>query len=229
MPPVPRAPLPHSVGPLPRRGDTSHSAPESARNRNYISAYTALDHLYGEYVDEPGLSGDNSVGHRSVRLPSWSREEDYDADKEGEEKEKEERKGQEEEETAKRKRKEDGSKRKQAEDTRQGFQGWDSIGSYYQQRNSFLFSSRLTFTFEDFFGHVYSDGLSTTKPISATLLQRAPLPDDSVPHSESIQKRLCRLDELDLSESCILILEKIHQEMWAELPTIRFIEWDDLP
>ncbi|EDQ98384.1 uncharacterized protein LACBIDRAFT_336006 [Laccaria bicolor S238N-H82] len=105
-------------------------------------------------------------------------------------------------------RREGGSKRKQAEDTRQGFQDWNS---------------------SDCFGHIYCDGLSTTNPISAALLQRAPLPDDSVPHSESIQERLCRLDKMDLSESRILLLEKIHQEMWAELPTIRLIKWDDLP
>jgi hypothetical protein len=98
-----------------------------------------------------------------------------------------------------------------------------------QQRNSFLSTSRLTFTFADCFGHIYCDGLSTTKPTSAALLQRAPLPDDSVPHSESIQERLRRLDEMDLSESRILLLEKIHEEMWAELPTIGIIKWDDLP
>ena len=34
---------------------------------------------------------------------------------------------------------------------------------------------------------------------------------------------------MDLSKSRILLLEKIHQEMWAELPTIEFIKWDDLP
>ena len=34
---------------------------------------------------------------------------------------------------------------------------------------------------------------------------------------------------MDLSQSRILLLEKIHQEMWAELPTIGFIKWDDLP
>ena len=65
--------------------------------------------------------------------------------------------------------------------------------------------------------------------MSAALLQRARLPDGSVPHSESIQERLCRLDEMDLSESRILLLEKIHQEMWAGLPSIDFIEWKDLP
>jgi len=129
-----------------------------------------------------------------------------------------------EEETGK--REEDGLQRKQAEDMRQGFQDCFLSGSYSQQRNSFLSSSRLTFTFADCFGHIYCDGLSTTKPISAALL---PLPDDSVSHSESIQERLRRLDEMDLSESRILLLEKIHEEMWAELPTIGFIKWDDLP
>jgi hypothetical protein len=34
---------------------------------------------------------------------------------------------------------------------------------------------------------------------------------------------------MDLSESRILLLEKIHQEMWAGLPTIGFIKWNDLP
>ena len=34
---------------------------------------------------------------------------------------------------------------------------------------------------------------------------------------------------MDLSESRILLLEKIHQEMWTKLPTIGFIKWDDLP
>ena len=34
---------------------------------------------------------------------------------------------------------------------------------------------------------------------------------------------------MDLSESRILLLEKIHQEMWAQLPTMEFIKWDDLP
>ena len=67
-----------------------------------------------------------------------------------------------------------------------------------------------------------------TKPISASLLQRALFPNDSVPHLESIQERLCRLDEMDLSESRILLLEKIHQEMWAGLTTIGIIKWDDL-
>ncbi|KIJ97720.1 hypothetical protein K443DRAFT_236688 [Laccaria amethystina LaAM-08-1] len=64
----------------------------------------------------------------------------------------------------------------------------------------------------------------------------APLPHSTGPlhlrgdtYSESIQERLRQLDEMDLSESRILLLEKIHQEMWAELPTIRFIKWDDLP
>ena len=56
---------------------------------------------------------------------------------EGEEEE-EERKGQEEEETWK--REEHGAKRKQADDTRQGFQDWDSSGSYSQQRNYILSS-----------------------------------------------------------------------------------------
>jgi len=128
-----------------------------------------------------------------------------------------------EEETGK--REEDGSQRKQAEDTRLGFQDCGSSGSYCST-NSFLSSSRLTFTFADCFGHIYCDGLSTTKPISAALL---PLPDDSVLHSVSIQGRLRRLYEMDLSESRILLLEKIHKEMWAELPTIGIIKWDDLP
>ena len=100
-------------------------------------------------------------------------------------------------------------------------------GSYFQQRNSYLSSSRLTFTFANCFGNIYCNGLSTTNP--PALLQRAPLPADSVPHSESIQECLCRLDEMDLSESRILLFEKIHQQMWAKLPTIRFIKWDDLP
>ena len=39
-----------------------------------------------------------------------------------------------------RRREEDGSMRKQAEDTRRGFQDWDSSGSYSQQRNSILSS-----------------------------------------------------------------------------------------
>ena len=128
----------------------------------------------------------------------------------------------------KEKRKEDGSRRKQAEDTRQSFQDCDSSGSYSQQKKSISSSSRLTSTFAGCFGHIYCDGLST-KPISPARLQRAPLPDDSVPPSESIQERLCRLDEMDLSESRILFLEKIHQEMWADLPTIGFIKWNDLP
>jgi hypothetical protein len=34
---------------------------------------------------------------------------------------------------------------------------------------------------------------------------------------------------MGLSESRILLLEKIHQDMWAELPTIGIIKWDDLP
>ena len=34
---------------------------------------------------------------------------------------------------------------------------------------------------------------------------------------------------MDLSESRILLQEKIHQEMWADLPTIGFVKWDDLP
>ena len=125
--------------------------------------------------------------------------------------------------------KEDGSRRNQAEDTRQSFQDWDSSASYSQGRKSFLSSSRLTSTFAACFGHIYTDGLLTTKPISPALLQRAPHLDDFVPHSESIQERLCRLDEMDLSESRILFLEKIHQEMWADLPTIGFIKWNDLP
>ena len=125
---------------------------------------------------------------------------------------------------------EDGSKRKQAGDMKQGFQDWDSSGSYSQQSIFFfLSSSRLTLNFADCFGHIYCDGLSTTKPISTDLLQRPPFPDDSVPHSKSIQERLYRLDEMDLSESRILLLEKIHQEMWAQLPTMEFIKWDDLP
>ena len=102
-------------------------------------------------------------------------------------------------------------------------------GSYSQQRYFFLSSSRLTFTFAESFGDIECDGLSTPKPIHAALPQRTPLPDDSVPHSGSIQERLCRLDEMDLSESRILLLEKIHLEMWAELPTMGFIKWDDLP
>ena len=117
-------------------------------------------------------SGDNSIGHGPVRLPSWRKEQDrrrqedetlsrlvrvrrrsfnesekrkplkkeklrteaeggdygtVDADEE----EEEERKGQEEEETGK--TDEDGFKRKQAEDTRQGSQDWDSSGSYSQE------------------------------------------------------------------------------------------------
>ena len=95
------------------------------------------------------------------------------------------------------------------------------------QKSSFLCSLRLTFTFADYFSDIDSDGLSTTK--LPALLQRAPLPDNSVPHSESIQECLCRLHEMDLSQSRILLLEKIHQKMWAELPTIGFIKWDDLP
>ena len=64
---------------------------------------------------------------------------------------------------------------------------------------------------------------------STPLLQCVPLPDDSVPHSGSIRDRLSRLDEMDPSESRILLFEKIHQEMWAELPAIEFIKWDNLP
>ena len=221
-----------------------------------------------EYIDEPGLSGDNSVGHWPVKLSSWSREEDrrgqeeetlsrrvtarqrslderekrmhlekeekFRMDAEGDdygtdetEEEVEERKKQEEEETGK--WEDDGSKRKQGEDARQGFQDWDPSGSYSQQINSFLSPSCLTFIFADCFGLIYCDGLSTTQPVSAALQQEARLPEGSVPHSESIQERLCRLDEMNLSESRILLLEKIHQEMWADLPTIGFIKWDDLP
>ncbi|EDR06616.1 uncharacterized protein LACBIDRAFT_299574 [Laccaria bicolor S238N-H82] len=225
VPTLPPVPLPHSAGPHPRRGGASHSAPESARYHNHPSAYSPRDRLYNddgpeeEYIDELGLSGDNSVRHSPIRLPSWSREEDHETDKE-----EEERKGREEEETGK--RKEDGSKRKEAEDTRHGFQDWDASGSYSEERNSLLSSSILGFTFADCFGHIYRDSLTTTKSISVALL---PPPDDSVPHSESIQERLCRLDEMDLSGSRILLLEKIHQEMWAELPTIGTIKWDDLP
>ena len=91
------------------------------------------------------------------------------------------------------------------------------------------FLSRLTFTFADCFGDIYCDVLSTTKLISAASQQRASLPDDSVPHSEGIQERLRGLDDMDLTESRILHFEKIHQEMWAELPTMGFIKWDDLP
>ena len=144
LPPLAGAPLPHSAGPLPRRGDTSHSVPELARYHNHPAAYSPRDCLYDddgleeeEHLDEPGPSGDNCIGRGPVRLPSWSREEDYETDEEAEEEEEEEeRKGQEEEETGKREK--DGSKRKQAEDKRQGFQDWDSSGSYSQQRNSFL-------------------------------------------------------------------------------------------
>ena len=125
--------------------------------------------------------GNNSVGCGPVRLPSWSREEDWRRQEEktpsrlvtpaqrsfddrekrkqqereeemlrteaeggdhvtddADEEEEEERKGQEEEETGKRKK--DGAKRKQAEETRQGFQDWDSSGSYSEQRNFFLSS-----------------------------------------------------------------------------------------
>ena len=110
----------------------------------------------------------------------------------------------------------------------EGFQDWDSSISYSQQRNSFPSSSRLSFTFADCLGNIYCDGLPTPKPIYAAP-QRTPPPDDSVSHSESIQERLYRLDEMDLSQSRILLLEKIHQEMWAGLPTIGFIKWDDLP
>ena len=121
---------------------------------------------------------------------------------------------------------EDGPKRKKV---RQGFQDWNSSGSYSPQSNFFFSSSCLTLTFADCFGHIYCDDLWTTKPISTDLLQRPPCPDDSVPHSESIQEHLYRLDEMALSESRILLLEKIHQEMWAQLPTMEFIKWDDLP
>ena len=68
-----------------------------------------------------------------------------------------------------------------------------------------------------------------TEPISAAVMQSPPPPDDTVSHTESIQERLCRLDEMDLSESRILLLEKIHEEMWAKLPTVGFIKWSDLP
>ena len=88
---------------------------------------------------------------------------------------------------------------------------------------------RLTFTSADCFGHIYCDGLSTTKLTSAALPQRASLPGDSIPHFERIQERLRRLDEMDLSKFRILLLENIHQEMWAELPTMGIIKWDDLP
>ena len=140
--PVAGAPLPHSAGPLPR----CDSAPQSARYHDHPAAYSPGDCLYDddgleERVDEAGLSGDNSVGHGSVKLPSWSKEEEC---------------------------------RTQEEET-------------------------------------------------------VPLSDDSVPHFESIQERLRRFDEVDLSESRILLLEKIHQEMWAKLSTVEFIKWDDLP
>ena len=68
-------------------------------------------------------------------------EEEEEGEEEGEvavEEEEEERKGQEEEETGK--REEHGAKRNQADDTIQGFQDWDSSGSYSQQRNSMLSS-----------------------------------------------------------------------------------------
>ena len=93
----------------------------------------------------------------------------------------------------------------------------------------FLSSSLLTFDFADYFGRIYCDGISMTEPISAALMQSPPPPDDTVSHTESIQERLCRLDEMDLSESRILLLEKIHEEMWAKLPTVGFIKWSDLP
>jgi len=82
LPPVAGAPLPHSAGPLPRRKDTSHSVPELARYHNHPAAYSPRDRLYGddgleEYIDEPGLSGDNSVGLGPVMLWSWYRKKDW--------------------------------------------------------------------------------------------------------------------------------------------------------
>ena len=61
---------------------------------------------------------------------------DYGTDEADDDKKEEERKGPEEEETGK--REEDGAKKKQAGDTTQGFQDWDSSGSYSQQKNPFL-------------------------------------------------------------------------------------------
>ena len=168
----PGAPLLDSVGPIPRRGDSSESALESADSHNHPAAYSPHDHRYDddgleERIREPGLSGDNSVRHGppsaeedwerqeeetlsrlvTVRPRSGEREKrkqlekeksrmeaeggDYGTGKAYEEEggEEEERKRQEEEETGN--RKEDGSQRKQVEDMRQGFQDWDSSGSYF--------------------------------------------------------------------------------------------------
>lgn len=75
LPPGAGATAPHSAGSLPRRGDTSHSAPESARYHDHPGAYDRLDHNDGleeEYIEEPGLSGENSVAHGPVRLPFWA-------------------------------------------------------------------------------------------------------------------------------------------------------------
>jgi hypothetical protein len=44
--------------------------------RNVTRSHVGFQ-LEEEYMDEPGLSGDNSVGHGPVRLQSWSREEDW--------------------------------------------------------------------------------------------------------------------------------------------------------
>ena len=76
-PPVAGAPLSHSAGPLPRRRDTSHSALESAQYHNHPAAYSPCDRLYDndgleEYIEEPGLSGDNSVAHGPVISPFWA-------------------------------------------------------------------------------------------------------------------------------------------------------------
>ena len=203
LPPLAGAPPPHSAGPLLRRRETSYSALESARYHNHPAAYSPRDRLddndglEGEYIEEPGHSGDNSVAHAPVRSPFWAigpweedwrrqeetlsrpvtarqrsfderekrkqleKEEeklrteaeggDYGTDeidgeegegeeeeeeRKGKEEEEEERKGKEEEEMGK--REEHGAKRKQADDTIQGFQDWDSSGSYSQQRNSML-------------------------------------------------------------------------------------------
>lgn len=131
LPPVVGGPLPHYAGSLPRRGDISHSAPESPRCHNHHAAHSPRDclcdddGLEGEYTDEPRLSGESSVGHGPVRLPSWSREEDW--------------KGQEEETlslavTARQ------SSSIERDDTGQGFQDWNPSGWYSQQRDPFLSS-----------------------------------------------------------------------------------------
>ena len=61
LPPVAGEPFPPSASPLPRRGDTSRSATESAQYHSYPSAYSPRGRLYNddgpkeEFIDEPGF------------------------------------------------------------------------------------------------------------------------------------------------------------------------------